>query len=151
MKVNEKTETKRNIDVKKLILQAVKFVGISGIGWLLDFCIYTGLGFISGNLAVNNCISSMVGVTFVFLFATKKVFENNSHIPLGWKYAIYVLYQCILIFSISRLLVVLNGWIVAHIMIGIVLKYSYILSKILVTPITMVLNFFVMKEIIERL
>ena len=32
--------------MKKLFLQAVKFIGLSGIGWILDFTTYTILGFI---------------------------------------------------------------------------------------------------------
>lgn len=79
--------------MKKLFLQVLKFIGFSGIGWILDFSVYTGLGFFSSNLDLNNRISSWVGVTFVFIFATRKVFKNNSRISLKWKYFIYILYQ----------------------------------------------------------
>lgn len=51
--------------LKKLFLQVLKFIGFSGIGWILDFSVYTGLGFFSSNLDLNNRISSWVGVTFV--------------------------------------------------------------------------------------
>lgn len=137
--------------MKKLLRQAVAFVGVSGIGWILDLCTYTILGFLSADLVVNNTISSWVGVTFVFIFATRKVFKNNSRIPLGWKYAVYLLYQCVLIFFISMLLNTINTVIVDHIMIAFVQRFSTIISKCLVTPITMSLNFFVMKIIIEKL
>ena len=60
--------------MKKLLLQALKFLGLSGIGWILDFSVYTILGFFSENLVLNNYISSWVGVTFVFIFATRKIF-----------------------------------------------------------------------------
>lgn len=126
-------------------------MGLSGIGWILDFCTYTGLGFLSKNLVLNNTISSWVGITFVFIFATRKVFQNNSKISLKWKYIIYVLYQVILIFFISKVLNGINGWIVSTITIEMILRFSSIISKILVTPITMVLNFLVMKGILERL
>ena len=55
--------------MKKLLIQAIKFVGLSGIGWILDFCIVILLGFVSANHSINNFISSWVGVTFVFIFA----------------------------------------------------------------------------------
>lgn len=132
-------------------MQALQFVGLSGIGWILDFCTYTVLGFISSNLVLNNILSSWVGVTFVFIFATRKVFENNSKMSLKWKYAIYILYQFVLIFFISKLLGGVNEAICDLIQIGIVLRFSAIIAKILVTPITMVLNFFVMKGVIEKL
>jgi len=132
-------------------MQAIKFIGLSGIGWILDFCTYAILCIISSNLVLNNTISSWVGVTFVFIFATRKIFQNNSKISLKWKYLIYILYQCILIYFISMLLNSINLLIVNNIDIDLILSFSTIIAKIIVTPITMILNFFVMKGIIEKL
>lgn len=137
--------------VGKLLQQAVRFVGLSGIGWILDFCTYTILGFFSGNLVVNNVISSWVGVTFVFIFATRKVFQNNSRISLKWKYLIYLLYQCVLIFLVSLLLKEVDQAICKWITIEMIQTCSSIIAKILITPITMILNFFVMKGVIEKI
>lgn len=137
--------------MKKLFIQAIKFIGLSGLGWILDFGTYTGLGLVWNNLVVNNTISSWVGVTFVFIFATRKVFDNVSKIPLKWKYVIYLLYQCILIFLISKLLNKINVILVTNIEISFVQQFSAIIAKILVTPLTMFLNFLVMKGIIEKL
>lgn len=139
------------MDLRNLLKQALGFVGLSGIGWILDFCTYTGLGFISENLVLNNIISSWVGVTLVFTFATRKIFQNNSKISLRWKYLIYIGYQIILIFFISKLLNGINTAIVNNIDIEFVLRFSSVIAKILVTPITMILNFFVMKGVIEKL
>lgn len=137
--------------MKKLFLQAVKFIGLSGIGWILDFMTFTVFGFFSKNVTLNNFISSWVGVTFVFIFATRKVFQNNSKIPLKMKYLIYLAYQCLLIYLISKLLGYVNAWIVKSIAIEIVIKLAPTISKIFVTPITMILNFIVMKTIIEKI
>ena len=92
-----------------------------------------------------------MGVTFVFIFATRKVFQNSSKIPLKWKYFIYVVYQLVLIFLISKLLSFIALFIVENIDIAIVISLSGVIAKILVTPVTMVLNFFVMKGIIEKI
>ena len=137
--------------MKKLVIQAVKFIGLSGIGWILDFLVYTVLGVHFAKLLVNNMISSWVGVTFVFIFATRKVFQNNSRISLRWKYLIYLLYQFLLIFLISRLLAYVDTLIIENIQIVLIQKFSYIIAKIVVTPITMILNFLVMKYLIEKL
>ncbi|MBR2736284.1 MAG: hypothetical protein IKD86_03125 [Firmicutes bacterium] len=137
--------------MKNLLKQAVGFVGLSGIGWILDFCTYTVLGFLSENLVLNNFISSWVGVTFVFIFATRKIFMNNSRIPLKWKYLIYIAYQFVLIFLVSILLGKIDGLITEYVTVGIILKFSFIISKIIITPITMVLNFFGMKGLIEKI
>ena len=137
--------------MKKLFLQAVKFIGLSGIGWILDFMTFTVFGFFSKNVTLNNFISSWVGVTFVFIFATRKVFQNNSKIPLKMKYLIYLAYQCLLIYLISKLLGYVNAWIVKSIAIEFVIKLAPTISEIFVTPITMILNFIVMKTIIEKI
>lgn len=137
--------------MKKLLKQALGFIGLSGIGWILDFTTYTLLGLVSDKLFINNIISSLVGVTFVFIFATRKVFQNNSKIPLKWKYFIYVVYQLVLIFLISKLLSIIALFIVENIDIAIVISLSGVIAKILVTPVTMILNFFVMKGIIEKI
>ena len=137
--------------MKKLFIQAIRFIGLSGIGWILDFTTYTVLGVISANLVLNNTISSWVGVTFVFLLSTRIVFKNNSKIPLKWKYVIYLLYQCVLIFFISKLLNRVNIYLLTHVTLAVVKNFSTIISKILVTPITMVLNFIVMKNVVEKI
>lgn len=137
--------------MKKLLSQAIRFVGLSGIGWMLDFATYTILGIWFSNLVLNNIISSWIGVTFVFLFSTRVVFQNNSRISLKWKYVIYLLYQSVLIFFISKLLNIVNTSIVTYISMELIRDFSAIISKIIVTPVTMILNFFVMKGVIEKL
>lgn len=137
--------------MKKMIMQGISFAGLSGIGWILDFCIYTGLGIISTNLVLNNMISSWMGVTFVFAFTTRKIFENKSNISLSWKYLMYLIYQCLLIFLISNLLYQINEIILLHFVSNSVRNFSGIISKILVTPVTLILNFVVMKYVIEKL
>lgn len=136
--------------MKKLISQAVRFIGLSGIGWILDMCVYTVLSKLTGNLVMSNIISSWAGVTFVFLFATRKIFEVNTRISLKLKYLIYIGYQCILIYLISKLLNGINSWIVMNISAAIIIRFSALISKIIVTPITMSLNFMVMKCVIEK-
>lgn len=109
------------------------------------------MGFFFENSVVNNFISSWVGVTFVFIFATRKIFANDSRIPLRTKYVIYLVYQLILILLIPKLLGAIDSFIAVHATIGIIVKLSSILAKIIVTPITMTLNFFVIKGGIKKL
>lgn len=142
---------KSGIDIKKLLIQAVKFIGLSGIGWLLDFTVYTVLGLFENYFEINNIISSCVGVTFVFIFSTRKIFRNEGKIPLWVKYLIYIAYQAVLIFLISKLIGVINTWITDNITAEIIVRCSHIISKIIVTPITMILNFIFMKILIERI
>ena len=130
--------------MKQIFLQALHFFGLSGIGWILDFCTFILLGFISNNLILNNTISSWVGVTFVFCTATRHIFKNSNHLYL--KYIVYLLYQVLLIYAISTLLNFVN------ILLAVYFSYSFlpVVAKILVTPITMILNFIIMKIIVEE-
>ena len=137
--------------MKRVIYQILQFIGISGIGWVLDFITFVILGFFSQNHATNNYISSWVGVTFVFFFATRKVFDNRGYIPLWVKYVIYIVYQLILISFISRLLGQIDELILFHVGTSFISKFSGIIAKIIITPITMVINFFVLKGVIERI
>ena len=79
--------------LRALLIQALRFVGLSGIGWLLDFTVYTLLSTRVSNLAAVNMISSLVGASFVFAFSTRFVFRDNHRIPLFWKYCVYIAYH----------------------------------------------------------
>ena len=136
--------------LRDLLRQALRFIGLSGIGWLLDFAVYTLLSIKASNLAAVNMISSLVGASFVFVFSTRFVFRNNHRIPLIWKYCVYIVYQVILIVLISLLLSRINALICA-LAPAFIAAFSAVLSKIIVTPITMTLNFFFMKLAIEKI
>lgn len=134
-----------------LLRQAVRFVGLSGVGWLLDFTAYTLLSLRFENVVLINIFTSLLGASFVFLFSTRFVFRDNHRIPLWIKYAVYIVYQLLLIFLISRLLGAVNAFLLAHFTLPLIQRFAAVLSKIIVTPITMTVNFFVMKFVIEKL
>ena len=145
--------------MKRLLLQALHFFGLSGIGWILDFSMFVFLSRFSSNLVLNNTISSWVGVTFVFYTATRHVFQNDGG-NLYLKYVVYLMYQILLIYTISKLLVLINA-LLNSIFVEYFINSSFLLpssflaflpvvAKIIVTPITMILNFIVMKGIVEK-
>ena len=137
--------------LRALLIQALRFVGLSGIGWLLDFTVYTLLSTRVSNLAAVNMISSLVGASFVFAFSTRFVFRDNHRIPLFWKYCVYIAYQIVLIILISLLLAKINTLITTYISAALIVRYSAILSKIIVNPITMPPTFFVLRAALEQL
>ena len=137
--------------MRALFTQALRFFGLSGIGWLLDFSVYSILGLFSDNLTLNNMISSWTGVSFVFIAASGRVFENRGRLSLRWKYLLYLAYQCVLIYFISHLLNRINGALIAGTDFWLIQKFSNLIAKCLITPVTMTLNFLVMKKLIERL
>lgn len=127
------------------------FFGISGIGWILDFSVYIFLNSQFKMPMVANIISATVGVSFVFWVSVRKTFAiNNSGYKLSKKYAFYLVYQVMAISVASFLIGKIEGVLIT-INLEILFKYSYILAKILITPLTMIINFSVMKYLIEKI
>lgn len=135
-----------------IIIQFFKFLGISGIGWLMDFTAFNLLHLAIENVMVCNMISSLLGVTFVFIASTRKTFiQKEDGIKLKYKFIIYVIYQILLILVMSKILSVINSLLLNFLAETSFEKFSAMASKILVTPITMTLNFIVMKLLIEKI
>ena len=136
--------------MKKLIIQFFKFLLISGTGWLIDTTIYTILTVIlKYNVIFSNILSSIPAITFVFFVSTRKIFLTHiGKFSLKQKYLIYILYQIILITTVS-----LIGQILYNISENLLSNKELlkIIIKLTITPITMITNFFVMKFLAERL
>ena len=137
--------------MKEILIKGLKFIGFSGIGWLIDTTIYMILTSIFKlNIDISNIFSSLVGVTFVFIMSTRKIFVSNSKINIKIKYLIYVIYQVILILTASKVMLLLKD-IITPLNIDLINKYINITVKIIITPFTMVINFIVMKLLIEKI
>jgi hypothetical protein len=136
--------------MKKLIIQFFKFLLISGTGWLIDTTIYTILTVIlKYNVIFSNILSSIPAITFVFFVSTRKIFLTHiGKFSLKQKYLIYILYQIILITTVS-----LIGQILYNISENLLSNKELlkIIIKLTITPITMITNFFVMKFLAEKL
>lgn len=136
--------------MKKFFNQFIKFLFVSGTGWLIDFSLY----FIFTNILkyevfYSNILSSIPAITFVFIVSVKKIFKKKENgISIRKKYIIYFLYQMLLIFLISLLGQSLYLILVENNMEARIIK---IIIKIIITPITMIINFFVMKFLTEKL
>lgn len=140
-------------NLKKILRQFIKFLFLSGIGWLIDFTLYLIFSNIFDfRIIYSNILSSIPAVTFVFFVSTRRVFvKNKKGFTLKEKYFIYFLYQVILIITISLLGQYLYLLILKNIAVKIELKILKLIIKILITPITMLINFIVMKFLIEKL
>lgn len=141
--------------MKKLLKQIYSFLAVSGTGWLIDICIYTILtNKFCINVAYGNMISGIPALTFVFLLSTRKIFTvKEKGMPLKNKYIIYLCYQLFLILIVSWFGQILFdravkiNWISESVLF----QYLKLIIKIIITPITMTVNFIVMKMLSERL
>lgn len=135
--------------MKELIKQAFKFFGISGIGWIIDFTIYTILTSIFNlNVDISNIFSSLSGCSFVFMTSTRKLFKNNSKINIKIKYVIYIVFELLLIFTSSKIMIILKNNLIN---VELIAEYINLVVKIIITPFTMLINFIFMKNLIEKL
>lgn len=139
--------------LKKVFKQFINFLFLSGIGWVIDFILYLFFSNVFNlKIIYSNILSSIPTVTFVFFVSTRKIFsKNNSRISLKEKYLIYFLYQLILIFLVSLFGQYLYLLILKRTTINVEFKILKLIIKILITPITMLINFIVMKFLIEKL
>jgi len=68
------------------------FVLISGVGWLLDMASYAGLSQVfTVAPSYANFLSSMVGVTYVWIVALNRLFDRREYgrsiyLPIYWGY-----------------------------------------------------------------
>lgn len=147
------TQTKHSF--KTIIRQALRFLAVSGTGWLIDFGVFWVLThFANFPVAYANMISSVPAVTLVFLVSTHKIFANKKEgLPLWAKYLIYFGYQMILVFCVSwlgeLLFQLLSGTSLTE--VKFIADNLKIICKIIITPVTMTINFFVMKILCEKL
>ena len=138
---------------KSIWLQIVEFIGFSGIGWLIDFSFYLGLSALGLPVGVANYLSAIPGVTFVFCFATKKTFVvNTGGLSLRTKYILYLIYQLLLVAAVSLLNQLLFDWIRSAVLPeSLLYRFAAVISKVLITPVTMTINFLVLKRLTERM
>lgn len=108
----------------------VRFGMVSGIGWLIDFCLFVSLGWLGAPVWAANMIGASVAVLFVFFASVRHVFEYEGGYLVG-KLIAYVVYQAIAILAASLLIDALTRWF----------GLAPVLAKILVTPLTFYANF----------
>lgn len=137
----------------RLLKQIVQFVLVSGTGWLLDLGIYLTLTYYYDfSVWAANILGALPAATFVFIVSTRKIFANNiKRLTLRQKYAIYILYQILLILGISLFGQYLYNMISTHFSYEWLLQSAKLIVKLFITCITIVLNFMVMKVLVEKL
>lgn len=132
----------------------MSFILISGAGFIIDFTVYCLLtSLYKINVGYANMISAIPAVTYVFFISTRRTFESGkSKLSLSYKYLIYFIYQIFIVTGVSIFAQVLymnlyeisTEWL----LISSNLK---LIIKCMITPITMICNFFVMKFLCEKI
>lgn len=125
----------------------LKFVALSGAGWVCDFLSFTILVKFCGvpDFAAN-FISSYIGVTFVWFTSLHRVFCHTGQVQSRFLF-IYWSFQfaSILVYSqfLHMVVAALHNFSLLHALDG----QFEISAKIIVTPFNLVTNFMFMKSI----
>lgn len=133
--------------------QALLFVALSGTGWLLDTTVFMLLSGPGGwPVVAANMVSGSCGSLFVFMASSRGVFRRNEGSMLQ-KVGALLLFNAAVIVASSVVLGLIAagladgaarlGWAVAP---GVV----RLLAKVLVTPVTLALNFVIVRFLLER-
>lgn len=136
--------------MREFLSKFLRFLMVSGVGWLLDFGIFTALtGGLLLPVALSNYLSSLPAITFVFFVSTRKILVcREGGISRRQKYLCYVVYQLLLVTAVSFLAQWLAGALAS--VMPLWAEWSKLGAKVLITPITMISNFFVLKWIAEK-
>ena len=133
--------------------QALAFVAVSGGGWLVDVSVFMGLTALVAWLPLYaNIVSSSCGVLFVFVVSSRRIFERNAGSMLQ-KVALLILFNLLVIVVCSFVLAaIVTGLSRLAFGTGLMLPPAAIglAAKVIVTPMTLVLNFLVVRFLLER-
>jgi len=130
----------------------LKFVTISGGGWLLDTAVYMALVTYGGmGVFLANIAGGVCGGSFTFLTSHRLVFAGSGKIRA--RLAIYVIYTAVLVVAASALvdLAAQEGRLTAeYLRIAIEWPTIAFLAKCLITPLLLATNFFVARALSRR-
>jgi putative flippase GtrA len=114
-----------------------RFGIVSGVGWLLDFSLFTLLSWRLLSPAPANAVSALVAVVFVFIASTRKVFYEGTGFSWG-KLVAYLAYQAVIIALFSFAIQALTRWS----------GLPPPVCKVLVTPVNFYTNFLFMSVLL---
>ncbi len=131
----------------------LKFGGLSGMGWLLDFALLLSMVVAFGVPPfVANVISSSIAALTVFLVSRRFIFDRSEG-ALGARIVVYLLYTLSLITVAAGVMT-----LIIHLLAGLAQANGYdpapavltACAKVLITPPQLLLNFLMSRHMSER-
>lgn len=131
----------------------LKFGGLSGMGWLLDFALLLSMvGALGMPPFAANVVSSSTAALTVFLVSRRFIFDRSEG-ALGTRVAVYLLYTLCLITAAAWVMT-----LIIQVLAGLAQANGYAPSpavltacaKVLITPPQLLLNFLMSRHMSER-
>ena len=131
----------------------LKFGGLSGMGWLLDFALLLSMvGSLGVPPFVANVISSSAAALTVFLVSRRFIFDRSEG-ALGTRIAVYLLYTLSLITAATWVMTLIIGGLAGLAQVNGYAPAPAVLTacaKVLITPPQLLLNFLMSRHMSER-
>ncbi len=131
-------------------VKPLQFIGLSGLGWILDTGIYLLL--VSGfglRVFLAAMIGGLCGASFAFLTSSRFVFAGRRH-GLGGRLLVYLIYTGVQIVVMSAVIDGLAAALqasFAHAEAVVSWPLVALLSKCIVTPFVLAMNYFVARRL----
>ena len=116
-----------------------RFAAVSGIGWLLDFCIFAALVHQGSAPGFANAVGASAAVVWVFFSSVRRIFRYRGK-SVRSRFLLCVLYQGLMIAVASLAVSSIVRQVGGH----------ALLAKALVTPLTFLANFLFMGWLTTR-
>ncbi len=133
--------------------QALLFVALSGTGWLLDTAVFMLLSGPGGwPVVAANMVSGSCGTLFVFMASSRGVFQRNEG-SMRQKIGALLLFNAAVILASSVVLGLIAGGLAdgaARLGWAVAPGAVRLAAKVLVTPVTLALNFVIVRFLLER-
>lgn len=133
--------------------QGLLFVATAGAGWLLDTTVFMLLSGPGGwHVVAANMVSGSCGALFVFAVSARGIFERNRG-SMAQKVGALLLFNAAVILASSLVLGAIAALLASSaVRLGwnVPLHGLHLAAKVLVTPVTLALNFVVVRYLLER-
>lgn len=129
----------------------LRFVLVSGLGWLIDTGVYTILVALGLRVLVASILGGLCGATFAFLTSSRFIFVGaGDHLSL--KLVAYLLYSAVLIlvaaWLVESITTILVDW-AERWRAGVPLTPIAFIAKCLITPFLLATNFVVARAMLQ--
>ncbi|MBB5192457.1 putative flippase GtrA [Silvimonas terrae] len=111
-------------------MHLIMFGLTSGIGWLIDFGVFSLLVHLSLRPGFANLISASLAVTFVYFTSVRRIFSTSQTKGVANKFVVYLIYQAMAVPLASIVVDLLVSW-----------HTTPLVAKIAVVPFTCYSNF----------
>ncbi|NJO54097.1 MAG: hypothetical protein HC829_03970 [Bacteroidales bacterium] len=147
-----RTNSKRLFDRVDLaaLVKPLRFVGLSGIGWVIDTSVYMLLvGGADLRVFWASMVGGLCGASFAFLTSSRLVFANRRG-GLGRRLLVYLLYTVVQIIAAAALIDMLAAALLAAVThFGLTVPWPMIafLAKCIITPFLLAMNYVVARKL----